>query len=238
MELELCAASIQAVQLAKKYNFNRIELCQNLEQGGITPSIGMIQTALQYNVDTHVLIRPRIGNFIYFKEEKEIILSDVKYLNTLSIKGLVVGALNSKNELDINFLNQIKAIHSKLDLTFHRAFDDIKNWNLAIDQLVELGFKRILSSGGKSTVDEGFQQLQQMVEYANGRIEIMTGGGVNSKNIKKIATEINPPAIHFSGTSVFKTNDTSLFSTDQLIADETKIEMILLEIGLIDTHIR
>ena len=73
MELELCAASIEAVQLAKKYNFNRIELCQNLEQGGITPSIGMIQTALKYNIDTHVLVRPRIGSFIYSSEEKEIL---------------------------------------------------------------------------------------------------------------------------------------------------------------------
>ena len=227
MELELCAASIQAVQLAKKYNFNRIELCQNLEQGGITPSIGMIQTALKYNIDTHVLIRPRIGNFTYTEEEKEIILSEIKNINSLSIKGFVVGALNSKNELDIDFLNQIKSIHSTVDLTFHRAFDDIENWKLAIDQLIELGFKRILSSGGKSTVDEGFQQLQEMVQYANGRIEIMTGGGVNSMNIKKIATEINPLAVHFSGTSLLKSSDTSLFSTDQLIVDEAKIESIL-----------
>ena len=227
MELELCAASIEAVQLAKIYNFNRIELCQNLEQGGITPSIGMIQTALKFNIDTHVLIRPRIGNFNYSEEEKEIILSDIKNLNTLSIKGFVVGALNLKNELYIDFLNQIKSIQSTLDLTFHRAFDDIQNWKLAIDQLIELGFKRILSSVGKSTVDEGFEQLQEMVQYANGRIEIMTGGGINSMNIKKIATEINPSAIHFSGTSLLKPNDTSLFSTDQLIADETKIESIL-----------
>ncbi len=227
MELELCAASIQAFRLAKKFNFNRIELCQNLEQGGITPSIGMIQTALKYSIDTHVLIRPRIGNFIYSEEEKEIILSDIKDLHLLSIKGFVVGALNSKNELDIDFLNQIKSVHSTLDLTFHRAFDDIENWKLAIDQLVDLGFKRILSSGGKSTVDEGFQQLQQMVDHANGRIEIMTGGGINSMNIKKIATEINPSAIHFSGTSLLKSNNTSLFSTDLLIADETKIETIL-----------
>lgn len=227
MELELCAASIEAVQLAKKHNFNRIELCQNLEHGGITPSIGMIQTALKYDIDTHVLVRPRIGNFIYSSEEKEIILSDIKNFNSLNIKGLVIGVLKSNNELDINFLSEIKTINSSFDLTFQRAFDDVQNWKQAIDELVDLGFIRILTSGGKPTVDEGFQQLQQMIEYANGRIQIMTGGGINANNIKKIVTVLKPSAIHFSGTSIYKSNDNSLFSTDQLIVEETKIESIL-----------
>jgi copper homeostasis protein len=227
MKKELCAASVKAIHLAKKYNFDRIELCQNLEQGGTTPSIGMIQFAVSSAVKTHVLIRQRIGDFIYSQDEIQVMITDVKRCNLLGVKGVVVGALTERKEIDLATIVKMLESVEDLEFTFHRAFDDIVDWKKAMDLLIQLKFKRILTSGGASTVDEGFQKLKEIVEYAKGRIEIMAGGGVNSHNIKKIISEIKPNAIHFSGTTVSKQTTSSLFSTDYLEVNEEIVKGIL-----------
>jgi copper homeostasis protein len=227
MKKELCAASVKAIQLAKKYNFDRIELCQNLEQGGTTPSIGMIQFAVSSAVKTHVLIRQRSGDFIYSQDEIQVMITDVKRCNLLGVKGVVVGALTEKKEIDLVTIVKMLESVEGLEFTFHRAFDDIVYWKKAMDLLIQLKFKRILTSGGTSNVDEGFQKLKEIVQYANGRIEIMAGGGVNSHNIKKIISEIKPNAIHFSGTIVSKQTTSSLFSTDYLEVNEEIVKGIL-----------
>ncbi|MEJ6599983.1 MAG: copper homeostasis protein CutC, partial [Crocinitomicaceae bacterium] len=100
MELELCAASIEAIQLAKKYNLSRIELCQNLEQGGITPSPGLIDYALDYGVETHVLIRHRPGGFRYNNDEVQIMLRDIRECKAIGAQGVVIGALNERGLID------------------------------------------------------------------------------------------------------------------------------------------
>lgn len=235
LKLELCSSSIKAIQLAKKYHFDRIELCQNLENGGTTPSFGMIQFAVDSGAETHVLIRPRIGDFIYSKEEIEIMLVDVKKCKSLKTKGLVVGSLTKKKEIDEDTITQMLQSVNDLEFTFHRAFDDVSDWKKAMDLLIKLNFKRILTSGCSKNVDVGFEMLQEMVKYADGRIEIMIGGGVNSKNIHKIVTEIKPDAIHFSGTSIFKQETNSIFSCDILDADEEKIKNILERLKIINS---
>jgi len=230
MKLELCAASVKSIELAKKYKFDRIEICQNLDQGGITPSLGMIQFAVSQKVNTHVLIRQRIGDFIYNEDEIQVMVSDVKRCNLLGVKGVVVGALTKDHEIDIPTILEMLESVQDLDFTFHRAFDDILDWKKAMDILIQLNFKRILTSGGKKSIDEGFGTAKEMVNYANGRIEIMIGGGVNSDNIKKIAEEIKPNAIHFSGTIFIKQETESLFATDYLEINEEKVKTILAQL--------
>lgn len=227
MKKELCAASVKAIHLAKKYNFERIELCQNLEQGGTTPSLGMIQFAVSSAIKTHILIRQRSGDFIYSQDEIQVMLTDVKRCNLLGVKGVVVGALTPSKEIDVETIIKMLESVEDLEFTFHRAFDDISDWKKAMDLLIRLKFKRILTSGGSLNVDEGFEKLKEMVQYANGRIEIMIGGGINSKNIKRIVTEIKPNAIHFSGTTLIQRDTSSLFSTDYLEINEEKVKEIL-----------
>lgn len=228
MQLELCAASVQAISLAKKYNFDRIELCQNLENGGTTPSLGMIQYAVNRGIETHVLIRQRAGDFVYTKEEKKVMINDSILSTSIGVKGLVVGSLTEKNEIDEDTLTKMITSISNIDFTFHRAFDDITDWKKAIDLLIQLGFKRILTSGGKTSIDQGFERLKEMIQYADNRIEIMIGGGVNPDNIYRLTSELKPHAIHFSGTILtLKNNSTSLFSSELLEINEEKIKKTL-----------
>ena len=231
MEVELCAASIEAIQIAKKFNFDRIELCQNLEQGGLTPSFGLIEYALGLDVEVHVLIRPRAGGFVYNQDEVDVMLKDIIECKRLGVSGVVIGALTVENEVDIKIVSLMLQEAKGMQITFHRAFDETHDFKKSIDLLSELGFHRVLTSGLKKNVDKGFKTLKEMMVYANNRIEIMTGGGVNISNVKQILNKIRPDAVHFSGTEKVLIDKESMFSESILIPDESKIEMILNEIN-------
>lgn len=226
MKLELCAASIEAIQVAKELNFDRIELCQNLEQGGITPSPGLIDYALAYGVETHVLIRPRPGGFLYNQDEIEIILRDILECKALGAHGVVVGCLNEFGEVDKSALALMIKKADGMEVTFHRAFDDTVNYKRSLDALIDCGVKRVLSSGLGSNVELGLNNLKEMKAYADGRIEIMPGGGINLNNIKRVSEEVQPDAIHFSGTKKFTLDEGSMFSETILKVDKEKVEKL------------
>ncbi len=227
MEIELCAASLEAIQLAKQFEFNRIELCQNLEQGGLTPSPGLINYALAYGIETHVLIRPRPGGFQYNWDEVEIMLRDILVCKSMEAKGVVVGVLNEFGTIDEKAIGLMVEKAGDMDVTFHRAFDDTYNFEKSIDTLVNLGVKRVLSSGLGSNVQLGMENLKAMVEYANGRIEIMAGGGVNANNIERLVQEVRPNAIHFSGTKKYLLDEDSMFSETVLKVNKEKVEGLI-----------
>jgi copper homeostasis protein len=227
VKIELCAASIEAIEIARKLNIDRIELCQDLEQGGLTPSAGLIQYAISKDIETHVLIRPRAGGFHYSEMELEVILNDILIAKKLGAKGIVVGVLQANFELDIPALQKIKAVSEGLELTFHRAFDESIDWKKSIDALVELGFNRILTSGFASNVEIGMGILKQMTAYAKDRIEIMPGGGVSAANINKLISYIQPSGVHFSGTTKQILDKDSHFSETILRVDEKRVRRIL-----------
>ena len=227
IKIELCAASIEAIEIARKLNIDRIELCQDLEQGGLTPSAGLIQYAISKDIETHVLIRPRAGGFHYSEMELEVILNDIIISKKLGVKGIVVGVLQANFELDISALQKIKAVSDGLELTFHRAFDESIDWKKSIDALVELGFNRILTSGFASNVEIGMDILKQMTAYAKDRIEIMPGGGVSAANINKLISYTLPAGIHFSGTIKQILDEDSNFSETILKVDEKRVLRIL-----------
>ena len=226
MKIELCAASFEAIKLAKEFNVDRIELCQNLEQGGLTPSVGFIDYALSTGLETHVLIRPRAGGFCYNEEEFLIMLREIEYCKKIGAHGVVVGVLSEKNEINSEQMERISDISGNLQVTFHRAFDDTIEWKRSMEMLINFGVKRILTSGVSSNVDSGFIVLKEMVKFAKGRIEIMAGGGVNAANVQKIAKEISPDAIHFSGTTKTLLDEESLFSETILQVDRKKVMRI------------
>ena len=227
LQLELCAASVEALTLAKTHGFDRIELCQNLEQGGLTPSAGLIGQALNLGLETHVLIRPRAGGFHYEQAEIEVIQREIEFCKNLGVQGVVVGLLKSNFELDKSLLQDLMQLAPELDWTFHRAFDESLDWKRSLDVLMELGFKRVLTSGFASNVEIGLPILLQMCLYANGRIEIMAGGGVNAGNIAKLAQIPNLAAVHFSATQKELLDEDSAFSETILKVSETRLKRIL-----------
>lgn len=223
MKIELCAASQEAIQIASNLQIDRIELCQNLDQGGLTPSAGMIKYAKNLGLETHVLIRPRAGGFHYSEEEIKLILNDVQFCKDFGVDGIVVGFLQPNFEIDTHAIEQINSIRGDLKLTFHRAFDDTIEWRRSLDKLISCGVDRILTSGFASNVEIGLANLIEMTNYANGRIEIMPGGGVNAGNILKIKRELKPESIHFSGTIKVLMDEDSAFSETLLKADANRI---------------
>lgn len=210
---ELCVASVEAARLANNLPLARIETCNALEQGGLTPSIGFVTWIRDtFGLEQHILIRQRPGGFRYSYDEIVVMRDDVLRFKELGVKGVVVGALNANGDIDKDAIEVFHRSAGSLDLTFHRAFDEVRDWRSAMDELIKLRFKRILTSGQASNVDDGLETLKEMVAYANGRIEIMAGGGVNPNNVSQlIAAGI--PAIHFSGTESVQIDSESRFST-------------------------
>lgn len=227
MKIELCAASLEAIRVARELQFDRIELCQALEQGGITPSPGMIDYALACGLETHVLIRPRAGGFIYDEDEIEVIFRDIREAKNLGAHGVVIGILDQSSEIHEVAIEKAVGLAQGMDVTFHRAFDDTISFEKSIDTLVELGVKRILSSGMCTNVEVGLPVLKEMKRYAGARIEIMAGGGVNLSNIQHLMNDLNPDAIHFSATVKHVLDEESYFSESILKVDSKKAARLL-----------
>jgi copper homeostasis protein len=227
MKIELCVASIEALQIVKDLRIDRIELCQNLEQGGMTPSHGFIEMALLNEIETHVLIRPRAAGFSYSEDEIQLMLNDIKDCRELGVKGVVIGALNINKTIDRDAMLRMKDVAKDLEITCHRAFDDSFDWKNSMDVLIEAGVNRILSSGLSSSVELGLPILTEMMKYAKSRIEIMVGGGVNLGNIQRILLDVQPDAIHFSGTSKIVIDENSYFSETLLQIDKSKVEKLI-----------
>jgi copper homeostasis protein len=228
INIELCAASTESILLAKKFKFNRIELCQCLELGGLTPSFGLQHFAIKtQKLKTHVLIRPRAGDFVYNNEEKNTMLKDIENSILMGAKGIVVGALTKSNELDLDFLQEIKLKSKSIELTFHRAFDELVNWKKSTQQLIELQYNRILTAGFAKNVDLGFENLKKITNHTQHQIEIMVGGGVNLENIKKIIEEIKPCSIHFSGTNTIISGKGTIYETSLFAVNENSISELI-----------
>lgn len=227
MELELCAASIEAIQIAKVLKLDRIELCQGLEQGGLTPSVGLIEYAIEHGLETHVLIRSRPGGFYYSPDEIDLMLKNIARCKLLGAQGVVVGVLNENNTINKRALDQMVEKADGIDVTFHRAIDDTMDYKKSMETLIDSGVRRILSSGLENNVDEGCGNLAAMKEYSKGRIEVMPGGGINEENIMNIVNEVRPDAIHFSGTVKHEAAEGSKFAESILVVDRSKIENML-----------
>ena len=183
MVIEICCSSISSVKNAINYGANRIELCQDLRNDGITPSRRLLNSAIKISTKPiNVLIRPRIGDFFYNSEEIKLIEYEIKQIKSLPINGIVIGILNRENDLPINVLKKLVQIIKPLDLTFHRAFDIVNNPIKSMNKLIEIGFDRILTSGQSDTAEKGLKMLLELKEKANGKISIMPGGGINENN--------------------------------------------------------
>jgi len=187
MILEICANSLQSAINAEKGGANRIELCINLEVGGLTPPstlINEVQKAL--SIPVYVLIRPRAGDFVYSKEELEQMKDDISYCFDARCSGVVFGVLKKDNKIDGAATTTLLKTSKFMDVTFHRAFDLLEDHLEGLTMLKEMGVQRILTSGCNGTAPEGIEMLSELVDEAEDDVIIMPGGGIRPENILEI----------------------------------------------------
>lgn len=205
MILEICAGSWDSALAAKRGGAHRVELCSGLDEGGLTPSWGLIDKVCgMEGIQKHVLIRPRGGDFLYSDDEKDIILRDIEMARSLHADGVVVGALLADGNIDLDFLHQCVAAAQGMNVTFHRAFDLCANPFEALEQIISAGCNRLLTSGQASTALDGADMLQKLVEMAGSRLAIMPGCGVTPENAAAILTKTGAKEIHASARSLKK----------------------------------
>ncbi|MDT0605693.1 copper homeostasis protein CutC [Croceitalea rosinachiae] len=200
MLLEVCCNSLESALNAEKAGADRIELCSELGVGGITPSYGLIKLVKQrLEIPIHVLLRPRSGHFTYSDTEFEVLLSNIEVCKEIGIDGIVSGALNANNLLDIHKTRQLVEKTKSFHFTFHRAFDWIPNQQKALEMLEEIGVDTILTSGAQLTAEKGLEHLKELNDWSTS-VTIMPGSGVNFENVMNFK-EAGFKAIHCSGTT-------------------------------------
>lgn len=197
--IEICIDSLQSALAAEKGGANRIELCDNLIAGGTTPSLGMIELARKHlTIDINVMIRPRSGDFCYSSLELEVMKRDIEIAKKSGANGIVVGALRPNGEIDINIMKELIELARPLDVTFHRAFDMTKDPFESLDILIDLGLKRILTSGGENKAIDGINLIKKLVDKADDKIIIMPGAGINEGNVREIIAYTGVKEVHLS----------------------------------------
>lgn len=202
-QLEICANSVTSAMAAQEGGAHRVEFCQNLETGGTTPSPGQIRiTRKQLTIGMHVLIRPRAGDFLYTDTEFEEMKADILFCKEANCDGVVIGLLDVGGRVDGRRTGELVALAHPMHVTFHRAFDVCREPFEALEAIIACGCKRLLTSGMKDTALEGVSLIRELVERADGRIEIMPGSGVNETNLAAIANATGASAFHTSAKVV------------------------------------
>ena len=197
--LEICAGSVESAIAARDGGAARIELCAALEIGGVTPSAGLIAEARKVEgIVLNVIIRPRGGDFLYDKYEAACMEHDILTCKQLGVDGVVIGALTADGEIDSELCRRLIAAAEGMSITFHRAFDMCRNPRKALEELIALGCDRVLTSGQATTAEAGIPLIRELAEQAAGRIIIMPGCGVNSKNAAHILQATGAKEIHAS----------------------------------------
>jgi len=196
---EVCTGNLASVIAAVEGGAERIELCSALSLDGLTPSIGLLKYVRQTFplLKIHVLIRSCEGGFVYSKDDLDTMLLDIHEASSYA-DGIVCGALTQEGDIDTEALRLMVETSEGKPFTFHRAFDRCRNPQEALEQIIEAGCKRILTSGQQASAEQGIPLLHELNKQANGRIIIMPGGGVNEKNARLILDQTGCIEIHGS----------------------------------------
>ena len=206
MILEVCANSYESAINAEKGGAHRIELCENLAVGGLTPNFDLAKKVIsELNIPVFILIRPRKGDFNYSKNEFEQIKKDIILFKDLGCKGIVSGILTKDKNLDINRTKELIKLSRPLEFTFHRAFDEVINPIETLHQLIKLKVNRLLTSGQMKTAIKGIDMIKKLIILSEDNIKIMPGSGINPGNISKF-TKLSLNEIHGSFSKQEKNN--------------------------------
>ncbi len=202
IKIEVCAFSLESCLAAEKGGANRIELCGSMYEGGTTPSAGLIQVVKQkVNIEIHAMIRPRGGDFCYSDDEMSIMQADIRMAKELGCEGVVLGILQPNGQVNIVQTKAMVTLAKPMQITFHRAIDMTPDYLKALEDIIETGCDRILTSGQKSTAIEGIENIKKLVQQASSRIEIMAGSGVDANNAQTLI-HTGVDALHLTGKSI------------------------------------
>ena len=205
-KIEICCGDIASVLAAKEGGANRIELCSGLSEGGLTPSLGLILSAVQSGIDhINVLIRPRPGDFLYSETEIVLMENDIRNAIAAGANGVVIGALTPDGDVDKEICRRLINVARNtarevelpgVHITFHRAFDVSRDPMESLEDIIELGCNSLLTSGCAPSAMRGIPQIRKLVDQNDGRIEIMAGSGINPSNASDIIAASGADAIH------------------------------------------
>lgn len=199
MKLEIIGFNIESCIAAQEAGANRIELCAGPGEGGTTPSYSFIKAAREkLQIDLYVMIRPRGGDFLYSDDDFEIMKNDAAICKQLGCDGIVTGILTKDGKVDKKRCKELIEFVYPLEATFHRAFDRVTDPFEALEEIIELGFERILTSGLKPKAIDSVELLSQLIKQSDERIIIMPGSGVTAENIIKIAESTGATEFHSS----------------------------------------
>ncbi|MES2110654.1 MAG: copper homeostasis protein CutC [Bacteroidota bacterium] len=201
VSLEVCANSVTSAVAAQDGGAVRVELCENLLEGGTTPSYGEILMARKLlHIKLYVLIRPRGGDFLYTELEFNVMMADIRYCIEAGCDGVVIGILNADGTIDKKRCAEMINLARQwgLGVTFHRAFDMCADLFEGMEDIIGMGCERILTSGGKSTAMEGASNIARLVSKAAGRIQLMPGSGVNENNVADLVRFTGVTEVHSS----------------------------------------
>lgn len=232
--LEICANSFTSALAAEKGGANRVELCENMAEGGTTPSYAQIKMCRErLSIEIWPIIRPRGGDFLYSDDEFELMKDDIKICKSLKCDGVVIGILLANGEIDKIRCAALIELAKPLPVSFHRAFDMSNDLEKALEDLIEMGFVRVLTSGGAENALNGIANISKLVVQAKGRIEIMPGAGINPDNIKEIAIKTGALNFHSSARVAIKSkmeyrNQTTKMGSveDEYQYQQTSVELV------------
>jgi len=197
--LEIATSDFPTTRSAVEGGADRIELCANLAEGGTTPSAGMIRKCREaFDILLYPIIRPRGGDFLYTNEEFDIMLQDVKLCKESGCDGVVIGLLQADGTIDLARTAKLVAAAYPLGVTFHRAFDRCTDPFAAMEQLIDIGCERILTSGQQPGAPAGIELIAQLNRVADNRIIIMPGSGVRTDNVRQLAEQTGCVELHSS----------------------------------------
>ncbi len=213
--LEIACFNIESAIIAAAAGADRIELCEDYFSGGLTPSENLIiETRTKIKIPIHVMIRPRVGNFVYSDSEIEQMKKAILFCKNNKINGVVFGVLNTNKEIDPIICEELIALAKPMTTTFHRAIDSCENLSKSVETLIHLNINNILTSGGASNALEGLEHLKSLHKQFGQKINIISGGQIRSENIQKLKT---------SGCTNFHS---SAIVSKAIIADENEIKKI------------
>lgn len=219
-KLEVIAFDIESCGIIDRCGAHRIELCQGPGEGGTTPSRGFLKAARQTTtIELYPIIRPRGGDFLYNALEFDIMKADVLLCKELGCEGVVIGLLTAEGTVDKDRCNRLVELAYPMGVTFHRAFDRVNDWAKALEEVINCGFERILTSGLKPDTTEGAETIASLIKQADGRIIIMPGSGVRSGNIAKLAAKTGATEFH---TSARTNKNTSMIFENEAMNEKLR----------------
>ena len=194
---EACCEGFTEGINAEALGANRIELCSNLAVGGLSPSFNEVKEALKFlNIPVFVMVRPREWNFIYTKKEKELMIQEIRNLKNIKVEGIVIGSLNNKGEIDTEYKKKVVKIAKPMNITFHKAIDEVKDYNKAIEQLIEIGIDRVLTSGKKDKAEDAIGFLKTINRLYGNDITFVAAGNITKDNLDSLNNKLDFKEYH------------------------------------------